>query len=326
MQILLLLFLLCTSPSLGAEVDSIPSGEYRAGIFNVNYNFIVSADSLRLYLQQPEEIVSTHLNTQSELWATSIQVHDSINVLKNQRLVVAEIRILPNDSIDSVWVQLARDQMTFGWIHQSELLPAVVPDDPISQFISIFSDIHLAWMITIVTLTIAIYTFRTLKQKKSKIVHFNDIPSFYPTLLVLTVSFAATMYASIQLFAPEMWRHFYFHPTLNPFILPLPLSIFLTLVWMLPILGVATIDDVTHHLSLKDSTLYLAGLTAVCMIDYIIFTLTTLYYLGYVLLIAYIYYSISTFNKHRRLVYYCGRCGRAIHRKGRCPYCGVMNE
>ena len=43
--------------------------------------------------------------------------------------------MVPQDSIDSVWVQLAAENNDFGWVRESKLLPRVVPDDPISEFI-----------------------------------------------------------------------------------------------------------------------------------------------------------------------------------------------
>ena len=73
--------------------------------YSRNYNFVVKADSMPIIRQQPEEILN-HMLT------------DTVFVHKSNHLVVADIRILPNDSIDSVWVQLARDQDTFGWIHE----------------------------------------------------------------------------------------------------------------------------------------------------------------------------------------------------------------
>lgn len=291
-----------------------------------NYNFIVSSDSLTLYKQQPEELVSREELPEAGMWVAERRDTDSIVIDHGDRLVVAEIRIIPKDSIDSVWVQLARDQMTFGWIHETSLLANVVPDDPISQFISVFSDVHLLWMIIIVGLIVVVYTLRIVRRKKAKIVHFNDIPSFYPTLLVLDVAFAATLYATIQMYAPEMWSHFYYHPTLNPLSVPPLLSAFLTLVWFMPILGLATLDDVHRHLNLRDTILYMGGLAAVCMVDYLIFTISTLYYVGYLLLVVYVFFSIWTFNKYRRLVYFCGKCGKAMHEKGRCPHCGALNE
>lgn len=287
-----------------------------------NYNFIVNTDSIPLVRQQPEEVVSL---SQTSIDPVEHVGLDSIWVYYNEQLVVAEIRILPTDSVDSVWVQVARDQDTFGWIHESELLPNVVPDDPISQFISLFSNKHILWMIITVGIIVVLYVLRIIRRKRAKIVHFNDISSFYPTCLVLAVSVAATLYSSIVLFEPEMWRHFYYHPTLNPFAVPALLGIFLALVWLLPVICFATIDDVCRHLSVEDALLYLAGLAAICMVDYVIFSVATLYYIGYPLLCAYFYFSIKTFNRYRRLMYYCGKCGKALSKKGKCKYCGAVN-
>lgn len=287
-----------------------------------NYNFIVNTDTLRLHYQQPEEIVSRY-RFPDEL-TVPIDT-DSVKMYYGEPLVVAEIRIMPADTIDSVWVQVARDQYTFGWIRESELLPAVVPDDPISQFISFFSNTHILWMLIAVGSIVVAYVLRIISRKRANIIHFNDIPSFYPTLLVLTLALAATVYSTIQMFMPEMWRYYYYHPTLNPFDVPLFLGLFLSLVWLLPVIGLATIDDVRRHLPFEDALLYLCGLVAVCMVVYVVFSVTTLYYIGYVLLALYVYYSIRTFYRHRRLVYYCGNCGKAMHSKGRCPHCDAMN-
>ena len=80
------------------QIDSISfstSHHYTQG-----YNFVVNADSLLL---QGDE-------------------GDSLHVVKHDRLVVADINIQPQDTIDSVWVKVARDQLTLGWIHETELL------------------------------------------------------------------------------------------------------------------------------------------------------------------------------------------------------------
>lgn len=201
----------------------------------------------------------------------------------------------PQDAEDSVWVQLATEENEFGWTHESRLLPRVVPDDPISQFILIFSNTHLLiFMIVIVLISVA-YLLRKISHSNARIVHFNDIDSPYPTALVLMVSLSAAFYATIQLFAPEMWRHFYFHPTLNPFAVPRVLGFFLASVWAILILALACLDEVKHRLSLGDAILYLGGLVGVCAVDYIIFSLCTLYYVGYVLLAFYFWFAIHRF-------------------------------
>ena len=92
--------------------------------YTLNYNFLVCSELLPL------------ADNLGDL------AFDTMYVIKGQRVVVADIETLPSDTIDSVWVKVARDQITQGWIRESELLNAVSPDDPISQFIDVFSDTH----------------------------------------------------------------------------------------------------------------------------------------------------------------------------------------
>lgn len=281
--------------------------------YSQNYNFVVKADSLPLLKQQPEELLNRMMT-------------DTIMVYKHDRIAVADIRILPDDPVDSVWVQVARDQETFGWVHESALLPSVVPDDPISQFISTFSDTHLLVFLIIIGIISVAYLLRTLVRAKARIVHFNDIDSFYPTLLALIVAASATFYASIQMFAPEVWRHFYYHPTLNPFTVPPLLAVFLVSVWSMLIIGLAVVDVLRHSLPTGQAMLFGCGLAAVCALNYIVFSILTLYYIGYILFVAYAVWAMLRYMKHSRSTYVCGNCGARMHGKGRCPVCGVMNE
>ena len=281
--------------------------------YSQGFNFIVTSDSLMLLRQQPEEAVN-EMKT------------DSFAVKKGKEVVVADIRILPNDKQDSVWVQIATEDYAFGWIHESRLLKQVDPADPISQFISTFSNVHLLIFLIVFSIMGVGYLVRKILKKNAHIVHFNDISSFYPTLLAVIVALSAAFYASIQLFAPETWREFYFHPSLNPFSQPLLLNIFLVLVWAMLIIGIATIDDVRRLLKSGETLLYLSGLGAVCAVNYIVFSVLTLYYIGYPLLIAYIYYAFRVYLRKSSETYYCGNCGVRLHRKGRCPQCGAVNE
>ena len=281
--------------------------------YSQGFNFIVTSDSLMLLLQQPEEAVNE-------------MTTDSFAVKKGKEVAVADIRILPIDKQDSVWVQIATEDYAFGWIHESRLLKQVDPADPISQFISTFSNVHLLIFLIVFSIMGVGYLARKILKKNAHIVHFNDISSFYPTLLAVIVALSAAFYASIQLFAPETWREFYFHPSLNPFSQPLLLNIFLVLVWAMLIIGLATIDDVRRLLKSGETLLYLSGLGAVCAVNYIVFSVLTLYYIGYPLLIAYIYYAFRVYLRKSSETYYCGNCGVRLHRKGRCPQCGAVNE
>ena len=293
------------------QIDSIVFA--RTHHYSHNYNFVVTADSLVLTLQMPEEAVSD-LPT------------DSFSVKADERLAVADIRIIPNDTIDSVWVQLAHEQGLFGWIHESRMLEGVEPDEPVSQFISFFSDEHLLIFLVVFVLILFVYGMRKLLRRNAFIVHFNDIATFYPTLLAVTVAASATLYSSIQMFAADEWQEFYFHPSLNPFSQHGLLSLFLASVWAILLVGIAAVDDVFRHLSFGEGVLYLLGLAGICAVNYIIFTISTMYYVGYLLLLAYVSLAVWRYITYTRSKYVCGKCGKQIKHKGHCPHCGAFNE
>lgn len=300
-----------TTDSVTTVTDTVTSDSLRH--YGIGYNFIVHDDSLLLIEQQPEEHVS-----QLEI--------DTIAIDHNKQLAVMDIRMVPQDSIDSVWVQLISEDGTSGWIHESTLLPNVVPTDPISQFIMFFSDIHIMVALIIVGLLSVVYVMRLAKKRNAPIVHFRDIPSFYPTLLCIIVACSATFYASLQMFGADTWQHFYYHPSLNPFILPPILAIFIASVWAMLIVGVATVEDVRHHLRFEDAVIYLANLVGMCGILYIVFSISTLYYIGYLLLIAYIWFALKKYKPLHTDHYLCGNCGKRLYKKGECPHCGAINE
>lgn len=277
------------------QLDSISF--YTTHHYTQNYNFVVTGDSLVVVAQQPEDMAIPDV-VSSEIETVGVEMQkDSITLRKNEHIVVADIKTVPADTIDSVWVKVARDQLTFGWIHENELLAKVSPDDPISQFIDFFSDAHMLIFLAFCVVVVAAYGVRKLMKRGAKIVHFNDIPSFYPTTLCLLVASSAVLYSSIQLFGPESWRHFYYHPSLNPFALPLHLGLFVSSVWAIVIVAIATVDDVTKKLPLGAAILYLSGLTAVCAVCYVVFSITTLYYIGYPLLIAYYVFAIRCLSR-----------------------------
>ena len=286
---------------------------YSTHHYTLNYNFLVKSDSLELIMQHPTEFVN------------GLPV-DTFSVRRGDCLVVADITKMPADEEDSIWVKVARDQQTMGWVHENSLLKAVAPDSPISQFIDFFSDTHLLIMLAILVLVVALFFIRRQMRLGAKIVHFNDIDSFYPTLLCLMVSASAVFYSTIQIVAPDSWRHYYYHPTLNPFAVPWHIGLFLASVWLMAIAALAAIDDIRRHLSSGEALFYCLGLAGVCAVDYVIFSVSTLYYIGYLLLVAYIYLSFRKYLHHAYSPYLCGNCGRQLHQKGICPHCGMMNE
>ena len=189
----------------------------------------------------------------------------------------------------------------------------------------IFSDVHLIIFLIFFILILSVYIIRKIGRERVPMVHFNDIDTFYPALLCITVACSATLYATIQHFEPDMWRHFYYHPTLNPFSVPLILSLFLSSVWAVVLIGIAAVDGVWQSLPWEEAILYLGGTGAVCALNYVLFSITTLYYVGYVLLVVYIVFAVRQFIRHSFTHYQCGKCGKLLRRKGRCPHCGTMN-
>ena len=256
-------------------VDSV--NFYIAHHYWTGYNF-QATDSLALVAPP----------SQNEMAEYDHQLFDTVQLKKSDKLVVAQVIYVPSDSTDSVWVKVARDQLTQGWIHESELLARVVPDDPISKFIYYFSGTRSVMVICVLALASLFGLIQYFRHKHYRLVHFHDIPSFYPTLLCLCVSGSAALYGSMQRFVPDTWVEFYYHPTLNPFEpqLPLILALFIASVWTILIVAVAVVDELRRQPDLGDRLAFLSSLGAVCVVLYLVFTLTTPSYIGYALLVA----------------------------------------
>ena len=241
---------------------------------------------------------------------------------------VLDIRRHEQDSVSSFMIKVARDQQCQGWIEEATLLKYGIPDSPIAKFIHYFSSRNFFFVLFFVVIATILYVVQVVRKKTMYFVHFNDIRSFYPTLLCLTVSFGAVLYGSLQKFAPETWEEFYFNPTLNPFQngLPLILSLFVVSLWLMLFVGLAVVDDIWHLPDFSGKISYLAGLIGVCMILYLFFTLSVHAYIGYPLLLVYWVFAFYRHFKHGVPHFCCGECGAPISNSGRCSECGADNE
>ena len=159
---------------------------------------------------------------------------------RGDRVVVAEFAVHPADSIDSVWVKLAHSQEVQGWLRETDLKRAT---DSISQAIYVFSDTHASYFIVVFAIFVAVWLVRVFRRKQLQLVYFNDIDSLYPLALCLLMAFCATVYESIQIFAPDTWEHYYYNPTLSPFKVPFVLSMFLVGLWLFLVVLLAVLDD-----------------------------------------------------------------------------------
>lgn len=276
---------------------------------------------------QPLQYVNLELMDDS-IQLACLPVKDCYTMLyKGDRVVVAEVAVHPADSIDSLWVKVAKDELVQGWLSKSSLKQSFVPTDSISQAIYLFSRTHAAYFMAICALAVVVWLVRLLRRKPLMMVGYNDIDSFYPLLLCLLMAVSATLYESMQLFVPETWEQFYYNPTLSPLEVPFILSLFLCALWGFVVVLLAAIDDSFRQLSPAAACCYLLGLAACCICCYLFFILTTAWYVGYLFLLLLVgLFCHKVRRAWRRSRYRCGRCGHKLSGPGVCPRCGALNE
>ena len=295
-------FVMPDESSTDRERDSLATIGKRD--FALNSNFEVLADTLWLHL---------------------LPFRDTVAVTKGDLLVVAEFAVNPQDTIDSIWVKVARDQETIGWIHEGHLLNNIVPDDPISQCIHLFSHAHTIPFFIVLALFFIMLAIRAWRRKQVKFVWLEGIDRIYPITLSWLLASAATVYNSIQHFVPHTWERYYYSPTLNPFEVPFILSLFIVCVILVVIAGIALIDDIAHQATFEAGLFYVLGLASCCIFLYLFFT-CVLIYVAYVCFVAYTVLCIILLIRSRSYPYACGACGAKLHNKGICPHCGALNE
>ncbi|MBO4550503.1 MAG: zinc ribbon domain-containing protein [Bacteroidaceae bacterium] len=284
-------------------------------LYAVGDNFELCVDSLKLQSSQP--LHNLPIDTLCE----------QLSIYYGDPLVVAETLVIPEDSVDSVWVKLARDQYTMGWVHQQDFMRSVVPEDPISQFINFFSTNHLGLFGILFSVSLLALLYQIFSRKKPHVFFLRDILSPYPTFLLITLAASALLYAGIQHYVPETWLHYYYHPTLNPFGLPLILSLFLCSVWVLLVLTITTIDEVRRLLPFGEGALYLLSLLGCCILCYLLFTFAAMSPgASYLLFALFVLVLILRYSRNSKPRFLCGSCGKRLKSLGKCPHCGAENR
>lgn len=249
--------------------------------YSENFNFLVKADSLTLIPREGDVL------------------DDTCTVYKDDVIAVAAIKVVPGDSIDSIWVKVASNQMTMGWLRERELLKGATPDDIISEMLDALSSSRVIWMSALLVMGVMAFLLSRRKEvnKKHLLYVFDEMESIYPSLFMLLVAIMASLYASVQNFVPEFWQEYYFHPTLNPLVLPPLMATLVVVLWLVIITYLAVIDEVYHHFYFMPGITYLAKLTGVAMLVYLVISWTTLFYVGYLLLVAFVYFMIRMMMK-----------------------------
>ena len=256
--------------------------------YSENFNFLVKADSLKLIPREGDLMM------------------DTCHVYKDDVIAVAAIKTVPGDSIDSIWVKVASNQSTMGWIPESELLKGATPDDLISEMLDALSSSRAIWMSAIVAIgLVAIIIGRKKTVKKKELMtlpnFLDEMQSPYPAFFLLLVAIMASIYASVQNFVPEFWQEYYFHPTLNPLVLPPVMAALVVVLWLVIITFLAVIDEVYHHFYFLPGIIHLAKIIGAAMLVYLIISWTTLIYVGYLLLAVLIFYLVKKIVKELRV-------------------------
>lgn len=307
-----LLFLLLTIaqvlPALGQEPDTLmlltqeqaDSLEFRLKHhYTNNFNFQVKADSLILVPQADE-------------------MADTCTVMRGDIIAVAKIK----KQNDTIWVKVARDQLTMGWVAEPDLLDAATPDDGISVIIDRLTGTRAIWMSSLLALGIIAILIYSRRHKWKRIT-ING--SGEALMLMLTVLGMAVIYTHIQTYSPEFWLEYYFHPTLNPLILPGIMSLLLTLAWAVVIIYVAFLISVYHNFYFVPGMKFIFQITGISMLLYLLVSLTSTFIGWYTALALAIIIAITIITVYVRFLrhrYQCPVCGTLVHDKDTCPECG----
>lgn len=235
--------------------------------YSANFNFLVKSDSIMLVPREGDIIQDT-------CW-----------VYKNELIAVAEIKMM-QDSIDSVWVKVAHDQYTMGWIPEKDLLGSAIPHDQISEMIYILTNSRAFWMTALILFGLLAYYLHRGESRQLYVLNFKEMRSVYPFIFVALVAIMASVYSSVQCFVPEYWQEYYYHPVLSPIGLPLIMAILLSLAWLVVIIFIAVIDEVYHHFYFVAGITYIFELLGIAMFSYLIISWTTSIYIGYTILFA----------------------------------------
>ena len=217
--------------------------------YTINFNFLIVVDSMALVPHETDII-------------------DTCYVYKDDVVVVADIRY---SNQGDVWIKLFCDQMTMGWVKETELLKCAIPNDRISEALFWLSGSRGVWMSLL--LLLGIFGFFFMMKRKRKIHVFQKqtprIVTLYSVMLVMLVIVLATLYAGIQTFAPEYWQEYYFHPTLNPLMLPNIMALLVLSVWLVVIVFIALIFVIYDYFFFAEGVYYLLETTGICMLAYL---------------------------------------------------------
>ena len=272
------------------------------------------------------EVTDTILVLNNRTDNTFSGLKDSIYITEKSIIAVIDIKNETHDDQQIIWIRVAKDALIQGWIKENELLSRIVPDNIISKCIYWFSKYKTIFFVVITIISCTLIFI--LRHKKIPFKH-DIIPNgFYPTLLNCTVAFTTLIYGTISTYALEAWIEYYYNPTLNPLTpnLPVILRLFIFSVWLILILFIATIDDFIYQRKIKSCIIYFITFPIICVLSYLIFTLSIPYHIAYPLFVLYIVFLASKHFSKKKTIYHCGICNSPLETNGKCKECDIINN
>lgn len=254
--------------------------------YSEGYNFRVTADSLQLVPRTGE-----------------LPAADTCTVYRKDLVAVVEVSRQPAaDSLgeDTFWVRVAHDQLTMGWVEEGQLLRAVTPDDNISALLHALTTSRGVWMTATVALgLLGFLLYRRGRTPGQWLALLSESDSLYAPMLLTWVLLLAVTYAGVQLRVPEFWQEYYFHPTLNPLLLPGVMAWMVTLVWLVIITFVALVIETYHRFYFGRGMVFLLETLGAAMALYLLVSWTARIYVGF-LLAALLLPAVWLFFFHKR--------------------------
>ena len=274
--------------------------------YSEGFNFTVSADSIVLVAME------------GELMPSGGTIYDG------DWIVVADIIV--DTHSDSVWVEVARDTQTSGWLTERDLLRHAVPANPIS---SVWHTLwtHRGMLFPLLILSgILAMAVRSLRRWRFSLPLFSEFDSFYYPSFLSAVATTGWIYGWMQVNQSWDLHEYYFHPSLNPFHFPAAVSALLISLWASFILFIALMDDVVHKLPfLRFLCFMVEAIGGGCLMFLLAHRCGHWGVAGGILLTL-LCSSLLIFHWHFLMHrYLCGHCGKKLRSKGKCPYCGTEN-
>lgn len=238
--------------------------------YSEGYNFRVTADSIVLVPRSDE-----------------LPMADTCTVYRKDLVAVVEVNRQPaadSLSADTFWVKVAHDQFTMGWVEETQLLGAVTPDDSISALLRALTTSRGVWMTAVVALgLLGFLIYKGGRPPHQWLSLLRGSNSLYAPLLLSWVLLLAVTYAGVQLWVPEFWQEYYFHPTLNPLLLPGVMAWMVTLVWLVVITFIALVIETYHRFYFVRGMVFLLETLGVAMVLYLLVSWTARIYVGFLL-------------------------------------------